>query len=131
MKEYKEEEPEMKNEWRLLVDILIPKPELQEHTQIDQMTQIARSLSLAEGVYDTVVSMIKGVSERLEEEKGEGNFQLKNIKLWVQSGKKQSMDLSDHLPRPLGYFSVLKSLHEGGGSNEPLNYVLEIFIYFE
>lgn len=131
MNEYKDEKPGLNKEWRLLVDMLFQKSEQQEQNQIDQIAQAARSLDLAEGVHDALAAVIKGVFERLEEEKGEGNFQLRNIKLWVQTDEKQTRDVTDRVPRPWGYFSVLKSLHGESGSNEPLHYVLEIYIYFE
>lgn len=131
MKESEDEKPEMKKEWRLLVDILFQKSEQHEQTQIDRITQMARTLGRADGLHDTLASMIKGVFERLAEEKGEGNFQIKNIKLWVQEEEKRTSDFTDDTPRPWGFFSVLKSLPEESGSLEPCKYVLEIYIYFE
>lgn len=127
---YKDKKPGKKKEWRLLADIPFQKTEPQEQTQLDQITQVASTLGHADGVLDTLASMIQGVFKRLEKEKGKGNFQLR-IQLWVQSEEGQTADSTDQQSRPWGFFSVLKSLPGESGPVEPMNYVLDIYIYFE
>lgn len=131
MNEHKNEKPGMNKEWHLLIDILYQKAEQQERTQIDQIIKTVRTLNEADKVLDMLALMIKSVVERLEEEKGEGNFQLKEIKLWVLSGENRTINIIDPIPHSWGYFSVVKSLHEENRSFEPPNYELEIYIYFE